>query len=164
MPFPFTLPTTSSVLLTDIFTSTTHPSLPFQASTKRSLVRDALKKHKRLPASSRSSHLPAVEEALTGYIPFLLSLNTASSYRDIGLERVDVEVVKPFEVEWRTTLSASIPGREAPRQKLIGLHHELAFVLSTLAYVQTLRVSTRPEVSKQGNFTKDSFVLSKTDS
>jgi hypothetical protein len=141
MPFPFTLPTTSSVLLSEVFTSATHPSLPLEATTKRSVLKDALKKHKRLPASSKASHLSTVQDALTSYIPYLLALNTASSYRDIGDERVDVGFIKPLEVEWRTTISTSLPGREAPRSKVTGLHQEVAFTLSTLAYVHTLLVS-----------------------
>lgn len=138
MPFPFTLPTTSSELLTDFFTSSTHPSLPLTATTKRSVVRDALKKHKRLPAQSRDGNLPTVQDALANYIPYLLTLNTASSFRDVGDERVDIEIVKPLEAEWRATLSETLPGREAARPRVIGLHNEIAFVLSTLAYVQSL--------------------------
>jgi hypothetical protein len=141
MPFPFILPTTSSVLLSEVFTSATHPSLPLQATTRRSVLKDALKKHKRLPASSRASHLSTVQDALTSYIPYLLALNTASSYCDVGDERVDVGLIKPLEVEWRSTISASLPGREAPRSKVTGLHQEIAFTLSTLAYVHTMLVS-----------------------
>lgn len=138
MPFPFSLPTTSTVLLSDFLSSDTHPSLPLTATTKRSVLKDALKKHKRLSPQSRATHLSSVQGALTSYIPYLLTINTASSYRDIGDERVNVEVLKPLEVEWRTTLSATLPGREPTRPKLTGLHHEIAFTLSTLAYVQSL--------------------------
>ena len=138
MPFPFTLPTTSSVLLTDFFASNTHPSLPFTATTRRSLVKDALKKHKRLPLQSRDIHLQTLQDSLTNYIPYLLALSTASSFRDVANERVDVEILKPLQAEWRTTLSATLPGREATRPELIGLHNEIAFTLSTLAYVQCL--------------------------
>ncbi|KAF2480827.1 hypothetical protein BDY17DRAFT_255131 [Neohortaea acidophila] len=139
MPFPYALPTTSSVQLSDFFSSLTHPSLPLTATIKRSVVKDALKKYKRLAGASRESQLSLIRDALTAYIPYLLALNTASSFRDVGGQRVDVEVVKPLEVEWRTTLSAAaLPGREAPRVKVIGLHLELAFVLSTLGYVQCL--------------------------
>lgn len=157
MPFPFQLPTTSSVLLSDFFSSATHPSLPLQATTRRSVLKDALKKYKRLPANSRASNLSTVQDALTAYIPYLLTLNTASGYRDIGDERVDVEIVKPLEVEWRTTLSAAIPGREAARPKLTGLHHEVAFVLSTLAYTHTLLVSV-PILSLWASITSRSFI------
>lgn len=138
MPFPFSLPTTSSVLLSDFFSSKTYPSLPLTATTKRSVLKDALKKHKRLSPRERAVHLSTVQDALHSYIPYLFALNTASGYRDIGNEVVDVEIVRPLEVEWRATLTASLPGREAPRPKLTGLHHELAFVLSTLGYVRSL--------------------------
>jgi len=138
MPFPFALPTTSSTDLCNFLSSTTHPSLPLLATTKRSVFKDALKKHKRLSPRDQPSHLPAVQDAANAYIPYLLALNTASGYRDIGTEEVEVEILKPLEVEWRTTLSASLPGREPPRPKLTGLHHELAFTLSSLAYTYTL--------------------------
>ena len=138
MPFPFTLPTTSTALLTDFFSSATHPSLPLTATTKRSVVKDALKKYKRLPPQSRAAQLSSIQEALNGYIPYLLAINTGSSYRDIGSGRLDVEFRKALEVEWRTTLSATLPGREAARPRLTGVHHEIAFTLSALAYVQSL--------------------------
>ena len=138
MPFPFTLPTTSSVPLNDFLASPSHPSLPLEATTKRSVLKDALKKYKRLPPQSRGSGLSAVQDAVTNYIPYLLALSTGAGCLDVGTERVDVEVLKPLTVEWRTTISASIPGREAPRPKLTGLHLEIAFVFSTLAYTYTL--------------------------
>lgn len=138
MPFPFPLPTTSSVLLSDFLASPSHPSLPLEATTRRSVLKDALKKYKRLPPQSRGSGLSAVQDALTNYLPYLLALSTGSGCLDVGSESVDVEVLTPLAVEWRTTLSATIPGREAPRQKLTGLHHEIAFVFSTLAYTYSL--------------------------
>jgi len=138
MPFPFALPTTSSVLLSDFLESATHPSLPLAATTKRSVLKDALKKHKRLAARERAAHLPTVQDAVSNYIPYVLALNAATGFGDIGTERVDVGVKKPLEVEWRTTISASMPGREPPRPRLVGLHHETAFVLSTLAYTYSL--------------------------
>jgi len=138
MPFPFALPTTSSVLLSDFLTSTTHPSLPLAATTKRSVLKDALKKHKRLPQRDQAAHLLTVQDAVSAYISYLLALNTASTYRDVGTESIDVEVVKPLEVEWRTTITATLPGRDPPRPKVIGLHHEMAFTLSSLAYTHAL--------------------------
>jgi hypothetical protein len=72
-------------------------------------------------------------------VPYLLALNSGSGYRDLGPEKLDVEIKNPLEVEWRTTLSATIPGREPARAKLVGLHHEIAFTLSTLAYVHSLQ-------------------------
>ena len=138
MPFAYTLPTTSSVLLSDFFESATHPSLPLTATTRRSVLKDALKKHKRLPPREKATHLPVVQDALNNYIPYLLALNTAAGFRDVGAERVDLGVKRPLEVEWRTTLAATFPGREAPRLRVVGLHQELAFTLSTLAHVHSL--------------------------
>ncbi|KAK5681163.1 hypothetical protein LTS10_006925 [Elasticomyces elasticus] len=138
MPFPFTLPTTSSVLLSDFFESATHPSLPLAATTKRSVLKDALKKHKRLSQRDQAAHLPAIQSAIVGYTPYLLALNAASGFGDVGIERVDLGVKKPLEVEWRSTLSATLSGREPPRPILTGLHHETAFILSTLAYTYSL--------------------------
>jgi hypothetical protein len=138
MPFPYALPTTGSANLSDFLTSGTHPSLPLLATTKRSLLKDALKKHKRTPPRDQPSHLAAVQDAINQYLPYLLALNTASGYRDVGNEQVDVEVIKPLQVEWRTTISATLPGREPPRSKVTGLHHELTFTLSTLTYTHSL--------------------------
>jgi len=138
MPFPFALPTTSSVLLSDYFVSATHPSLPLTTTTKRSVLKDALKKHKRLSPREKATYLPAVQDALDNYIPYLLALNVAAGFRDVGAERVDLDIRRPLQVEWRTTLAATLPGREAPRTRRVGLHHEIAFTLSTLAYVHSL--------------------------
>ncbi|KAM3415333.1 hypothetical protein BST61_g8862 [Cercospora zeina] len=138
MPFAFALPTTSSVLLSDCFDSLTHPALPLTATTKRSIVKDALKKHKRLAPPAREAHLPAVQRAINDYLPFLLALNAATGFRHHGPERLDVDIKRPLHVEWRSTLSAALPGREHARPKLTGLHHEIAFTLSTLAYTHAL--------------------------
>lgn len=138
MPFPFTLPTTSSISFSDFLTCDTHPSLPLEATTHRSVLRDALKKHKRLSPQSRASHLSTVLDAVTSYLPYLLALNIALSNRDVGDQYVKVELKRPLEVEWRTTLSNTIPGREPPRLKVTGIHQEVAFVLSVLAYTYSL--------------------------
>ncbi|PPJ53721.1 hypothetical protein CBER1_00885 [Cercospora berteroae] len=138
MPFPFALPTTSSVLLSDVFDSVTHPSLPLTATTKRSIVKDVLKKHKRLSPHARVPNLPTVQNAIKDYLPFLLALNAGAGFRDLGPEKLHVEIKRPLEVEWRSTLSAALPGRENARPKLTGLHHEIAFTLSTLAYTHAL--------------------------
>lgn len=139
MPFPFTLPTTSSTSLTEYFFSSTHPSLPLTATTQRSVLRDALKSHKRLPASSQASHLSSVNEALNAYIPHLLTLYAGITKQRIPGERVEITELKPLETEWRPTLTRGIPGRSEPdRSKVVGLQNEVAFVLQTLAYVQIL--------------------------
>lgn len=137
MPFPFVLPTTSSVLLTDFFDSVTHPSLPLTATTQRSVLKDVLKRWKRLSPSARATELPAVQEAISAYLPYLSAISAGTSYRDVGPEKIDVVIKKPLQVEWRSTLSATFPGRDPVRPRLIGLHYEIAFSLITLAYVQT---------------------------
>jgi hypothetical protein len=139
MPFPFVLPTTSSLSFTDYFSSSTHPSLPLCATTARGVLRDALKKYKRIPPASQPSNLPTVLSALNDYIPYLFALDAGLSGTDCAGEEIDLVLVKELEVEWRTTLSASIPGREPARVKLKSLESELFFVLSTLAYVHSLQ-------------------------
>jgi hypothetical protein len=139
MPFPFVLPTTSSISFTDYFHSSTHPSLPNCATTARGVVRDVLKRHKRIPASSQASSLSTVISALNDYIPYLFALDAGLSGTSCAGEEVDLVLVKELEVEWRSTLSASLPGREPPRIKLKSLESELCFTLSTLAYVYSLQ-------------------------
>ncbi|KAF2187825.1 pH-response regulator protein-like protein palC [Zopfia rhizophila CBS 207.26] len=138
MPFPFPLPTTSSISFTDYFSSSTHPSLPLCATTARGVVRDALKKHKRIPASSQASNLPSVQSALNEYIPYLFALDAGLSGTSCAGEEIDLVLVKELEVEWRAMLSASLPGREPARVKLKSLESEFFFTLSTLAYVYSL--------------------------
>ena len=141
MPFPFVLPTTSSTSLTDYYTSPSHPSLLLTATTQRSVVRDALKKHKRLPPSSQPSHLSTVNEALNAYLPYLLLLHGALT--SPHQSQVDVSELKALETQWRPTLTRSpVPGREPERAKVSGLQHEVAFVLQSLAYVQVLQART----------------------
>ncbi|KAF2467541.1 pH-response regulator protein-like protein palC [Lindgomyces ingoldianus] len=139
MPFPFNLPTTSSISFTDFFSSSTHPSLPLCATTARGVVRDALKKHKRLPPSSQASNLPTVHSVLSEYIPYLFALDAGLSGTHCAGEEIDLVLVKELEVEWRATLAASLPGREPPRIKLKSLESELFFALSTLAYAHSLQ-------------------------
>jgi hypothetical protein len=139
MPYPFVLPTTSSIAFGDYFSSSTHPSLPLFATTARGVLRDALKRHKRVPSSSKASNLPSVLSALNDYIPYLFALDAGLSGASCAGEEIDLVLVKELEVEWRTTLSASLPGREPPRIKLKSLESELFFTLSTLAYVHSLQ-------------------------
>jgi hypothetical protein len=54
-------------------------------------------------------------------------------------EEIDLVLVKELEVEWRSTLGTSIPGREPARVKLKSLESELCYTLSTLAYVYSLQ-------------------------
>ncbi|KAF2836447.1 hypothetical protein M501DRAFT_240161 [Patellaria atrata CBS 101060] len=133
MPYPFTLPTTSHISFSDFFSSSTHPSLPLSATTSRGVLRDALKRHKRLPLSSQASNLPSILAALNEYIPYLLALDNGLSGQNIANEEIDVVLQNELIVEWRTTLSSTIPGREPPRVKLRSLEVEIFFVLTTLA-------------------------------
>lgn len=143
MPFPFVLPTTSSISFTDYFSSSTHPSLPNCATTARGVVRDVLKRHKRIPPASQASHLSTVLSALQDYIPYLFALDAGLSGTSCAGEEIDLVLVKEIEVEWRSTLGATIPGREPPRIKLKSLESELFFTLSTLAYVYSLQARSQ---------------------
>lgn len=147
MPFPFTLPTTSAFSFSTFFTSDTHPSLPLAASTYRGVLRDTLKKHKRLPPSERSPHLASVLLSLNNYIPYLLAVDDGLGSKSVAGEEVDVVLKSTPTSEWRPTLSeAAVPGREMARLKIQSLEYETYFVLSTLAYTYTLlsRVSLHP--------------------
>ena len=147
MPFPFTLPTTSSFSFSSYFESATHPSLPLSASTYRGVVRDALKKHKRLPPREQSVNLTAILQSLNNYIPYLLAVDSGLEGQLVAGEELDVVLKTTPVLEWRPTLSeGGIPGRETPRLKIQSLEYEIYFVLSTLAYVYTLlsRVSLHP--------------------
>ena len=143
MPFAFTLPTTSALPFSSFATSTTHPSLPLAASTHRGVLRSVLKKHKRLPLSSRASNLSTVLAALDEYLPYLLTLDAALCGRTVDGEEIDLALKEEISVEWRTTLTATLPGREPLRVKGKGLDFEIVFVLHTLACVYTLQARTQ---------------------
>jgi hypothetical protein len=139
MPFPFTLPTTSHLNLQLNFTSSTHPSFPATATSKRSVLRSALKSFKRLPSSSQPTHLNTILSALNDYLPYLLSLDAGLSGRPVSGEDIDVALIKEVPVEWRQTLSSTpIPGREPPRIVGHGLDYEIHSVLQTLATTHNL--------------------------
>ncbi|KAF7867503.1 uncharacterized protein EAF02_009694 [Botrytis sinoallii] len=140
MPFPLELPTTSSFSFSSYFTSDSHPSLPLAASTYRGVLRDVLKKHKRLSPSQQSSNLSSILQALNNYIPYLLAIDSGiSSQFDPGAEHIDIILTSTPTLEWRPTLSdPPIPGREIPRLKIQSLEYEIYFVLSTLAYTHVL--------------------------
>lgn len=147
MPFPLTLPTTSSFSFSSYLSSDSHPSLPLSASTYRGVLRDALKKHKRLPASEQSAHLSAILLSINNYIPYLLAIDAGLSNRPVSGEEVDIVLKSTPVLEWRPTLSGDVvPGREATRLKVQSIEYEIYFVLSTLAYIYTLlsRASLHP--------------------
>jgi hypothetical protein len=139
MPFPLTLPTTSSFSFSSYFSSDSHPSLPLSASTYRGVLRDELKKHKRLPSSEQPSHLSSILLSINNYIPYLLAVDAGLSSRPVAGEEVDIVLKSTPILEWRPTLSGNgIPGREATRLKVQSIEYEIYFVLSTLAYTYTL--------------------------
>lgn len=138
MPFRFSIPTTSTLSYSDFFRSESHPSLPLAATTQRVVLRNTLKKHKRLSTQAQESNLQHLISVLDNYLPYLLALDAGLSGNPVSNEEVDVVLEKEVEVEWRPALAASVIGKEAKRVKGSGLDYEICFVLSTLAYSHTL--------------------------
>ncbi|KAG5983435.1 hypothetical protein E4U55_008205 [Claviceps digitariae] len=140
MPFPFVLPTTSAFSFSSCFSCDSHPSLPLNASGQRGVVRDALKKHKRLPPTSRIGSLGAVIASIDAYLPYLLAVDAGvSSHRLGGGEVINVVLKTAPSISWRPTLSGDIvPGSLRSRVKINSLEYEIFFVLSSLAYAYTL--------------------------
>lgn len=148
MPFPFVLPTTSAFSFPSCLSCGSHPSLPVEASTYRAIVRDALKKHKRLPPSAQSADIPTVISALNQYVPYLLTVCDGLVNKSLPSgEFLSIILETEPKLEWRPTLTGdAIPGRERPRVKITSLDHEKAFVLSTLGYchILTARATLQP--------------------
>ncbi|KAI9052765.1 hypothetical protein LZ554_003038 [Drepanopeziza brunnea f. sp. 'monogermtubi'] len=139
MPFPFILPTTSSFSFSAYFDSISHPSLPLAASTHRGVLRDTLKKHKRLSPSDQTPHLSSVLLALSNYIPYLLAIDNGLGSQLVDGEELDVVLKSTPALEWRPTLSENaVPGKESARVKITSLEYEIYFVLQTLGYTYTL--------------------------
>ncbi|KAM5451176.1 hypothetical protein MaudCBS49596_003881 [Microsporum audouinii] len=172
MVFSFALPTTSHVQFQSFLHSNTHPSLPQSGSTARHGLRVALKKHKRLTPAQRASHLPHVLVALNEYIPYLFAISrglSSSSWREDAaagnddggkkwkdVEEIEILLQSEIEVEWRPTLSSmstmrflrqsAMRGHDSSPSSRIkgrGLDFEIAFVLSTLAYVHSALARTK---------------------
>lgn len=87
--------------------------------------------------------MSTVSAGLNDYLPYLLALEAALCGRTVNDEEIDLALKKEIDVEWRTTLTATIPGREPPRVKGTGLDFELLFVLHTLACVYTLQAKAQ---------------------
>lgn len=138
MPFPFALPSTSLVSYPTYFSSTTHPLLPLTATNHRTVLRNALKKYRRLAPASQSSDLSAVHSAITDYLPYLFALDAGLSGKLVAGEEIDIVLEREVELEWRATLTATLPGRAPRRLQGHGLDYEISFVLATLAYTHTL--------------------------
>ena len=143
MPFAFSLPTTSALSLSSCLGSNTHPSLPQSATIQRNVLRSVLKKHKRLPPKAQSSDISSVQSALNEYLSYLLAIDASLSGKSLHGEEVELSLQEEFEVEWRSTLSIAIPGREPRRLKGKGLEYEICFILASLAYthIASARVS-----------------------
>ncbi|KAI9167528.1 pH-response regulator protein palC [Paramyrothecium foliicola] len=141
MPFPFVLPTTSGFSFASSFICESHPSLPLSANTYRGVVKDTLKKHKRLPPSAQISNLATVTSSLQDYIPYLLTIDAGLNDNQlIAGDTIKIVVQSQPAIEWRPTLSDDpVPGRERPRVKLTSLDHEIAFVFSTLGFSHVLK-------------------------
>ncbi|KAL7629595.1 hypothetical protein AAE478_001117 [Parahypoxylon ruwenzoriense] len=139
MPFPFVLPTTSSFSFSSSFACESHPSLTLNASTHRGVVKDSLKKHKRLPAASQGPNLPSILSNLNSYLPYLLAVDAGLRNRLVSGEELSVAMTSTPAIEWRPTLSDhAIPGKEMARVKIQSLEYELLFTLSTVGYTHTL--------------------------
>ncbi|OAA71343.1 BRO1 domain protein [Cordyceps fumosorosea ARSEF 2679] len=158
MPYPFVLPTTSAFAFSNAFACDSHPSLPLSASTYRGVVRDALKKHKRLAASAQSSHLAVVVSSIEAYLPYLLAIDAGLARRPAGScttnQNITVAIKNALLIEWRPTLSGEVvPGRERTRVKVASLEHEVFFTLSTLAFAHgaTARACLQPLYSTTGS-------------
>ncbi|POS86347.1 hypothetical protein EPUL_001415 [Erysiphe pulchra] len=139
MPFPFVLPTTRSFSFTPFFSCDSHPSLPLTASIYRGVLRDTLKKHKRLSPAEQEPHLPSVLSSLNNYFPYLFAIDQGLSNQILSGQEVDIVLKSTPTLEWRPTLSDSLlPGRKIPKIKVESLEYEIYFTLSTLAYTYTL--------------------------
>ncbi|KAF4583262.1 pH-response regulator protein palC [Ophiocordyceps camponoti-floridani] len=156
MPFPFVLPTTSSFSFSSSFSCDSHPSLCHSASAQRGVVRDALRRHKRLPPSSRAASLSNVISSIDGYLPYLFAVDSGfGSETLVGGESINVVLNKAPSIQWRPTLSGDIvPGRERRRISISSLEYEIFFVLSTLAfaYISVARSILQPLHVTTGDF------------
>jgi hypothetical protein len=97
-----------------------------------------LKKHKTLPVQLQGPNLTSVLAAVTDYIPYLFALDAGLSGGKVAGEEIDIVLEKELELEWRATLTPTVPGCQPPRVKLRSLEYEVSFVLSTLATLNTL--------------------------
>ncbi|KAK3328863.1 hypothetical protein B0H66DRAFT_4309 [Apodospora peruviana] len=143
MPYPFTLPTTSAFSFSHSFSCESHPSLPLNASTRRGVVRDTLKSHKRLPPQSQASNLSSVVSSLTSYTPYIFAIDAGLSRHTISGDEINVVLKTAPAIEWRPMLADNpIPGKEPPRVKINSLEYEIIFALSALANTYTLQART----------------------
>lgn len=103
------------------------------------MVRDALKKHKRLPPASQAPDLPSIVSSLDSYLPYLFAVDAGISHRSLHDEEISITLISNPSIEWRPTLSDNaVPGKETARVKIQSLEYELFFALSTLGYAHSL--------------------------
>lgn len=140
MPYPFVLPTTSAFSFSSSFSCESHPSLPLTASTYRGVVRDTLKKHKRLATPSQPANLSLVVSNLASYLPYLFTLDAGLSRKTVHGEEINATLKTAPTIEWRPTLSdTTVPGKENSRVKIQSLEYEIFFALSALANAYSLQ-------------------------
>lgn len=169
MPYPFVLPTTSAFSYSSSFTCDSHPSLPLTASTQRGMVRDVLKKQKRLPPSAQAANLSSIASAIAAYVPYVLAIDAGISHRTIGdgteIFSIIQRATPPVSIEWRPTLSdVGIPGkRENARVKILTLDHEVLFVLATQGYVATLLARSALQPLYSTTTSLDLYAIGSTD-
>ena len=132
MPFSFSPPSTSSLDFTSFLRSDTHPSLIVSASNSRSLLRNALKKYRRLSTKEQAQSLQNLVAAFEDYIPHLMALDAGLSRKSLNEEEIDIILENEIEVEWRPIIAASTSKRIRGR----GLDYELSFVLSARACIE----------------------------
>ncbi|KAK6519566.1 hypothetical protein TWF281_003391 [Arthrobotrys megalospora] len=135
MTFAFILPTTSPVNFTTSFASSSAPSLPSATTTRRALLRDTLKRFKRLTPAEQYNNLPSLLSSVSEYLPYLYTV-------DAYITSQDITPLTEFETEWRAVLSRRTVPTELPRIRRKGLDYEICFATATLAYVHTLRART----------------------
>ena len=138
MPFPFTLPTASAVSFPRHYVSVAYPSLPLACSTYRGILRDALKSHKRLPASAQGANIKHIISVTTEYLSYLQFLYKALQSGDVS----PIPTAPEFETAWTPTLASTtlfgVPSSRA-RARGRGLGYEIFWAYSTLAYAHTVQ-------------------------
>lgn len=132
MSFDFPIPTTSPVSFAASYSSVCAPSLPATATTHRSVLRDFLKRYKRLSPVEQSNAVPNLLTVVSEYLPYLYTLDSYIVSQDITHKA-------ELETEWRAVLSRRTGPAEAPRIKRKGIDYELCFATATLAYAHTLK-------------------------
>ncbi|KAF3906577.1 hypothetical protein ABW20_dc0108192 [Dactylellina cionopaga] len=135
MTFAFALPTTSPVSFTSSFSSSSAPSLPSAATTRRAVFRDSLKRYKRFSPSEQAFAIGSLQTTIDEYLPYLHTL-------DAYITSQDVTQTSEFETEWRAVLARHSGARDPPRLRRKGLEYEICFATATLAYGHTLRART----------------------